>query len=237
MSKIGIVTALRSEARFLSRDNIQPLTPVEVNEHILLVLSGMGPTNVQSAIDTLIAQNVDALISFGTAGALHEEAKSGDLIIPENIITHDSQSQNISSAWRDSVLGNLEGSPLKIFRNDIYTSESVISAVTEKHESNKITSAIAVDMESALIVNTAKNLNLSCLVLRVVVDEVDTVIPEKVLECTDIYGDVAYTRLLMSIFGQPGLILDLLKLGSAFKRASETMQWLGKHPEQLILPN
>jgi adenosylhomocysteine nucleosidase len=237
LSKIGIITALRSEARFLSRDKIQPLIAVKLNENALLVLSGMGPANVAAAIDSLIAQNVDALVSFGTAGALHEDSKSGDIIIPENIITYDNQSLNIASAWRDNVLNNLDACPVKIHRNDIYTSERVISTITEKRERNKDTGAIAVDMESALIANAAKKLNLPCLVIRVVVDEVDTVIPAKVLDCTDIYGDVAYARLLMSILKQPGLIGDLLKLGSAFKLASESMQWLGKHPEQLILPD
>ena len=233
MSKIGIVTALRSEARFLSADKIQPRIAVKLNENSLLVLSGMGATNIEAAIDSLSAQNVDALVSFGTAGALHEDSKSGDIIIPENIITTLNQSLNIASAWRDNILNNLECCPVKILRNDIYTSEKVISTITEKRELNRNTGAIAVDMESALIANAAKNLNIPCLVIRVVVDEVDSVIPTKVLNCTDAYGDVAYARLLMSILKQPGLIRDLLKLGCAFKLASESMQWLGKHREQL----
>ena len=237
MSKTGIVTALRSEMNCLTQSRPEPNVATKINEQLLLVLSGMGSENVAAAIDVLLAEKVEGLVSFGTAGALGNDLKSGDIVIPANIVNANDEHQDISSIWRDNVIQKLETCPSVIHHGDIVTTSNVIANSADKQALREKTGAIAVDMESALISSAATLHNLPVIVIRVIVDEADTSIPTKVLDNTDAFGEVAIMGLMGAILTQPSLIKDLINLGSAFKAARHSMEWLGKHAEKLFLAN
>ena len=237
MTKTGIITALRSEMSCLTQSKPEPNVVTKLNEQLLLVLSGMGLKNVNAAVDILLAMKVENLVSFGTAGALSDELKSGDIVIPANIVNAKGDRQNISSVWRENVIQNLHTCPATIHYGDIVTTDNVISNSADKHALRKKTGAIAVDMESALISDAATEHNLSVIVVRIIVDEADSSIPMKVLDITDAYGEIAIMGLLGAIVLQPSLIKELVKLGSAFKTARHSMQWLGKHTDKLFITN
>jgi adenosylhomocysteine nucleosidase len=236
LSKTGIVTALRTEAACLSETDLEPGRPSFLTDSLLLVLSGMGEERVVKAIDTLLINKVDALISFGTAGALHPDLKSGDIIIAENIVTASGQRQDITCRWRDSVVQNLQACPARIKSGDIAMTETVIACTADKRALRLRSGALAVDMESGLVAKAAWQHNLLALVIRIIVDEADTRLPAKVLESTDAYGDPVPGRLAGAIFGQPTLIADLLRLALSFRKAKHSMQWLGHHLP-LLLPD
>jgi hopanoid-associated phosphorylase len=237
LSKTGIVTALRSEMNCLTRSRPDPNIATKINEQLLLVLSGMGSKNVATAIDVLLAAKVEGLVSFGTAGALSDELKSGDIVIPANIVNANDERQDISSTWRDNVIQKLDTCPSVIHYGDIVTTNNVVANSADKQALREKTGAIAVDMESALISSAATVHNLPVIVIRIIVDEADTSIPTNVLDNTDAFGEVAIMGLMGAILRQPSLIKDLINLGSAFKAARHSMEWLGKHAEKLYLAN
>ncbi len=234
MTKIGIITALKAEASCLTGKKPTPGIALDLNQQLVLTLSGMGEDNVGRAIESLLAKNVGALISFGTAGALDGNIKSGDIIVPENIISTIGHKQNISSSWHKKVIQNLDNCPATVHTGDMVTSATIIEKAADKQVLRESSDAIAVDMESALITNAAREHKLQSLVIRVAVDEADMTIPYRVIKCTDAYGQVALPTLLASIFRQPSLIRELLKLASAFKASNQTMQWIGQHAEQVL---
>lgn len=197
----------------------------------------MGEFRVKHAIDLLLKQNVEGLISFGTAGALREGIKPGDIIIPEKIIDANGNTRSVSASWRDNVLQKMEDCPATIHRGDIVNSDSVISTAEDKQALHEKTAAIAVDMESGVIMAAATRHNLPTLILRVIVDDASMTIPDSVLRLTDAYGQVAIPALIGDIILQPMLIGKLIKLGKAFKAARQSMQWIGAHTEQVFIPN
>lgn len=237
MTKIGIVTALRSEANCLTINKLDPAEPHYLNEQILLLLSGMGSSRVNDAITSLLARGVEGLVSFGTAGALSGDVKSGDIIVPDNIIDSNGNAHALSSPWRDKALQQLGACPATVHAGGMACTDSVIASVADKHALHEKTAAIAVDMESALITTAAHRHGLPTLVIRIIVDEANVTIPAKILAITNAYGQVAIPALLGSILLQPMLIRELLKLGKAFNAAKHSMHWIGSHAEQVFLPD
>ncbi len=49
----------------------------------------MGVDKARIAAQTLLEQNVSALVSWGTAGALTENIQSGDLLLADSIVAND----------------------------------------------------------------------------------------------------------------------------------------------------
>ena len=209
MTKIGIVTALRAEASCLTINKLDPAEPHHLNEQILLLLSGMGSLRVNNAITSLLSHGVEGLVSFGTAGALSGDVKSGDIIVPDKIIDTNGNAQALSSAWRDKALQQLSACPATVHAGDIACTDCVIASVADKHALHENTAAIAVDMESALITTAAHSHGLPALVIRIIVDEANMTIPRRILANTNAYGQVAIPALLGSILLQPMLIRAL----------------------------
>ncbi len=208
--------------------------PQTIGEQLLLVLSGMGTARVNKAIESLLAQNVEALISFGTAGALGHGMKSGDIVVPARILDQNGNEYTSSASWRDNILQQLSACPASILQGDILTADTIIPDAESKQTLHDDTGAIAVDMESALIAATAARHNLPAVTVRVIVDEANITVPASILANTDGYGDTAVAGILTAIIRQPVLIRDLLKLGRMFREAKQNMRWIGKRAEQVL---
>lgn len=235
LNKIGIVTALASEAACLTHENLSPALPCPISDRLLLVLSGMGESRVNHALESLLAMKVDGLISFGTAGALCSSMKSGDIVIPEKIVGAHGNTMNTSPSWRDWILSHLNEFPRTVHGGILMTTSAVISDSNSKKNLYENSGAVAVDMESALIMTAASAHNIPALSLRIIVDESNTTIPASILENTDAFGDASIPGIFASILRQPVLIRDLIRLGKAFRDAKSSMRWLGSRAERILL--
>ncbi|MFT5350884.1 MAG: adenosylhomocysteine nucleosidase [Gammaproteobacteria bacterium] len=236
MTKIGIIAALRSEARCLSGDKLRPGVPHDISHRLSLVLSGMSEARVNTCIESLLAQKLDGLISFGTAGALSTGMNSGDIVVPENIFDDMGNIYSVSSDWRDTILQHLTSCPATILKGDLLTTNRVISDIETKKDLREKTGAIAVDMESAHITAAANRHNLPTVTLRFIVDDANMSIPNSILNSTDAFGQVKVLSLATKILLRPLLIQDLIKLGRGFRAAKHSMDWIGSRAEQILLP-
>ena len=82
---LGVVTGLKSEARLLRGTD-------------LMCVSTGGRAHIARAkIDRLIGRGVRGLISFGIAGALSPELRTGDLVIADTV-TKDRKSTRLNSS-------------------------------------------------------------------------------------------------------------------------------------------
>ena len=227
--KTGIITALSSEARCLTDKNCKPGIATQVSSTALVVLSGMGLEHVENAIEVLRSSNVELLVSFGTAAALDPGLKSGDVVLPANVILANKQSLNIASTYRERILQDLQHYPFNVHTGDMCESKAVIGNPAEKLELFNLHSAIALDMESGIIASAAAALQLPMIVLRIVVDEADTSIPHEVLECCDEYGNARPLLLALAVLKKPRLLRRLITLGKHYGKARKGMTWLSKN--------
>ncbi len=227
--KTGIITALRSEALCLSGGSCEPGVATPVSTSSLLVLSGMGLERVKSAVDTLTAENVDLLISFGTAAALSSGLKAGDLVVPENIILADNSVLNIANGQRERLIREIESYPFSVHTGDMCESSAIVASVADKLDLFRASNALALDMESGVIARAASALQLPVLVLRIIVDDVDTSIPAEIIHCCDEFGVANPRALCLAVLKKPILIGQLIGLGRDFARAREGMSWLSRN--------
>lgn len=222
MKKIGIIAALPAEAACLYDEKLQVHAPFEIQDGIYLCLSGIGYDAASQAAEKLLDLNINALISWGVAGALDAALESGDLIIANSIISANKSKQTTAN-WQKELLAFFTGKAQKVFNADIYSSKDVYATIEDKKILFEKNNAIAVDMESAAITETAINNNLDFMVIRSIADKADMAIPEAVLNYTDNLGNPEILKFIGSCLSKPGQIKELLTLAKCYKKALKTL--------------
>lgn len=169
--------------------------------------SGPGAENAQRCAQALIALKVNALVSFGVAGALSPDLKVGDVVLVSEIIER-STGQKI---------------PVNQLNSNQHPKMSMVSVeapVLQAQSKSTLahqTGAHAVDMESAAIAKVALQSRVPFYCVRVISDSSGTNLPEEVLAL--MHPQAKPTTIMKAILKRPGLLVDLIKMGIQFQRA------------------
>jgi adenosylhomocysteine nucleosidase len=234
LKRIGIITALIREANSLTNINIEPNVITPIGGQINILVCGMGSERAHSAAHKLIDSGCDALISWGTAGALMPNIKPGALIIPESIITQEEEIIQTASKWRRTVVKELDDCPDDVYLGRLSDTMQVITSSKEKYAAREQGDSLAVDMESATIALVARQKNIPFISIRAISDSAYMSIPESILNYTDPYGRVKISRLIPAILKRPADIPKIINLAMGYRSASRTLKWSGKKLIQLI---
>jgi len=198
---------------------------IEIIPGVLLALSGTGQARAKKAAERLVDAKVDTLISFGTAGGLAKEASAGELCIPKTIITADHLALQTDPGWHADILARLQDAPVTLHTTPLFSGDEIVSSINEKKLINRQTGATAIDMESAAILETARDRQLPCLVLRAIVDSVNMQLPASVLRHTDHFGHARLLPLLADLLTHPAQIFPMIQLAACFRTALLTLKW------------
>jgi adenosylhomocysteine nucleosidase len=222
VSHIGIVVALPQEAGMWTtvRPSCGDLLALSPDLH--LVVSGIGGANAQAAATRLLEMNCDALVSWGTAGALHPDLRSGQLVVADQITDTSGERLTPDPAWAQRVVARL-ASHGEVLVAGVAGTNRILDSVQAKRALGAASGAAIVDMESAALARVAAKHGIPLLVLRAVVDELDTVIPASIMAATDAQGRVRIARLSMRVLGRPPEWLGVWRLGRAFGRARRSL--------------
>ena len=270
MKRIGIVCALHIEASCFMQGKLPARQPVRLNERTFLILSGMGRDRAKRAAQTLVEENVDCLVSFGTAGALSPALRPGDLVLPQEIvfvgksemaglINQDTDGQEVSGKRSIAVAADTADSGLQeeqgpdetrkyvvtadlpaqarqrlsrqnipVHTGPLACTDEAVSSSAGKRRLFEQTGAIAVDMESAGVLETAQENGLQGYAARVIVDPADLALPEIVLRRVDDYGRLNGLALGLRLVTSPGQIPDIVRLAKASRQAGKTMRLVAR---------
>ena len=188
----------------------------------------MGEDNARIAAQTLLEQNVSALVSWGTAGALTENIQSGVLLLADSIVASDGNTYSFDTEWNKHIANELCNTSIKIRHGTIAHVQQVLATAEDKKRLYGETNALAVDMESLAIAQIANKEKLPCASIRAIVDEASQCIPDTVIKNTDPFGRPALIPLFFSLFRNPGLITELIKLGTGMKAATTTLSTVAR---------
>ncbi len=222
-SKLGIIAALPFEAACFTSKKISPGTYQIVAPDVYLFFAGMGPENATQAAQTLVGLNVDALVSWGVAGALDSRLVSGDILLPGEILDQDGEVYHVDRDWYAAL-------KYKLNQQGVYAGGRLVSTpnvqqdIRLKSELHQATQALAVDMESAAVARVARNAEKPFVVIRSVFDTVAMRIPASSTKATDQYGHVSITKLLVSLIKSPVELLQYPRLVSSFNKAKKGLQ-------------
>ncbi len=240
MKRIGIVCALYFEASCFMPGKPPAQQPVRLNESTALIVSGMGRDRAKQAAHKLIGENVDCLVSFGTAGALAPALRPGDLLLPQTIVVANaaaSQAQPgpdqadshvVNSGLPAPAIQRLSRQNIPIHTGPLACADEPVTSSAGKRRLFGQTGAIAVDMESAGVLEAAQESGLQGYAARVIVDPADLALPEIVLREVDDFGQINNLALALRLITSPAQIPHLLRLAKASHQAGKTMRLVAR---------
>nr|VFK75805.1 MAG: hopanoid-associated phosphorylase [Candidatus Kentron sp. MB] len=206
-AKLGIIAALPLEIKCLSRIDVHPGSCANIADNSILYYAGIGQKNAAQAAQFLIDSGANALVSWGTAGALHPRLTPGDIVLPLAVIDH---AQNrlypVDQRWHGALKSRLEHglNPKTIHsQQNVVSTREVQSNPRQKKILHQTTGAIAVDMESAAIAAVASKENKPFVVIRGISDTVAMRLPQSALKATDRYGKISLLGLSAALLRTP----------------------------------
>ena len=229
MEPIGIVAALRGEARALGSARRHADRVGRLHDGALLAISGIGGEAAARAARRLVDAGAQGLVSWGIAGALDPALRAGDLVLPRAIISPDVAPIFTTAAWRERLAerlaATLAGSlaaPVAVCDGVLLTSPVPIGTVAARAAALRMTLAVAVDMESAAVAAVAIDRGLPCIVVRAIVDTAADCLPRAVLVAS-LTGQVRIAVLARELIRSPSDIGSVLRLMGRYRAARRTL--------------
>ena len=228
MSFIGIITALQSEGNCLGT-----LTKKKDVSHIV---SGIGPTAAGRAAKELCSKGCSGLISFGYAGALNSSYRSGVLAIGYSVSNGNSTFE-VYSDWLTDFIN--------IVKNDntlpMHMTAFLSLSLPLNNKLQKITHAQnghwdAVEMESYAIAEVADKNVIPILVIRAILDELDTMIPEGAANIIGAKGQQKTLATFYELVKKPSDLRKYLELAIAKSKADKTLSRVAALISRVNLP-
>jgi adenosylhomocysteine nucleosidase len=210
---ILILTGMNLEARRLARR--LGLTPVSGrpwphyrDRTFELVSVGLGATRLGARLEHLPPPSL--VVSAGVCGALASHLVAGDLVVPE-VVIHD------GGIYPTARIGSLARS------GTLLAARSVIGTPEEKARLLAQTGALAVDLESAAILEWAAARGAPAAVVRGVSDEAHIEIPPELQTLIAPTGAVRTGALARLALTNPRRLSTLVGLGAATKLALDAV--------------
>jgi adenosylhomocysteine nucleosidase len=209
---IGVVTGLVAEARCLRQGQNR------------FVCTGGDSARARAGAERLVAQDVCALCSFGLAGGLHPGLPSGSLLLPERVITPSGALIETDTVWRERLdyLAVTEGLDPK--RLTVLGSDEVAATPAAKAALFETTGAAAVDMESHAVGEVAMAARLPFVVVRVIADTHDEMIPNAARGALGEDGHIRPLAVLLELLRRPQETGPLIRLGRGSGRALSALR-------------
>jgi adenosylhomocysteine nucleosidase len=225
---LGVIAALPAEARCLTGQRVRPRQLLRLGRTLAYV-SGIGEAHARQAALYLLSQGAQALVSWGTAGALAPALRPGALVIPNCVVSLQKQLNpltkihSVDPVWHERLVEQLQG-PLTICTGPMFHSQAVVATPEEKAELFKQTGAIAVDMESAAIAETAAAAGIPFMIIRGIVDLHSLSIPRCTLKALDAYGGLRPLQLWSGVLCHPTELRSLIRLAAHFHTALSSLR-------------
>ncbi|MCK4493946.1 MAG: hypothetical protein KAU26_07805, partial [Methylococcales bacterium] len=153
------------------------------------------------------------------------------LLFPEKIMTATGDNLSVSENWLTHVKKNLP-----IIHRSVTLIESLhlIESPEVKQQLHEKTQAVAVDMESAAIVQAAQTAGLYCLVIRTISDSAHLRLPSIISKSMNTDGEVDQSKLLRLLLTHPQQLLALIKVGFHFQAAKNKLKAVSQHLDTIV---
>jgi len=226
LNKVGIVVALDKEFQCLSDKSSKRGQPVAISEHLLVIVSGIGPQHARAAATTLIEEGANALVSWGCAAALDSNLKQGSLMMPHRIIDSDGCEFISDIMWHDKLKRRL--SEEFTVHTEGLAECSILSNRKQKQALRDESQATCADMESAALARFAQDKRAPFLAIRAIADTAGYGVPRCVTKAVNRKGEVKTLRLMLSAIWRPHEWFSLIRLGFHFGAAKKTLSKVSK---------
>lgn len=210
-SRPAVVAALHDEAGTLTPRG-KPLPA-----GVLAGISGVGPERAARTARELIERGATTLLSWGTAGALDDTVRPGDLVIYGLVRSRDGAEYRCDEPWSAALAARLAPLAPRIVTGS--SSASAVSADVGRKALGAATGATVVDMESTALAAVAAAARIPFAVVRCVVDPVGFAFPQAALAGLAPDGRTRAGKTVATLVRRPYELLDLLRLAGWYRLA------------------
>ncbi len=205
-----IVTGLRQEAQ------------IAAGPGMTVVCSSSNPRQLREMMTSFDPGCVRGIVSFGVAGGLDPELRSGDVVVASEVVTHERRWQAVTTASAGMV--SLPGSGRsRVVSGILAGSEDVVIDPAAKAYLRARTGAAAVDMESHIAAHYAEDNGLPFAAVRVISDPASRSLPALAMDALKPDGKVDLWKVMRGIAINPMAIPALVSAGRDFNRALRSL--------------
>lgn len=206
-----IVTGLVQEAK------------IAAGPGMTVICSSSDPAQLRTLLADFDPATVRGVISFGVAGGLDPELKSGAVVVATEVVAGNSR-WAASEALSDELIAGAGVGRQKVFRGGLVGVEKVVTGQAGKAALRSEFGAAAVDMESHIAAQFAAKAGLPFAALRVVSDPASRALPEIATTAIKPNGDIDMRKVLRGIARNPLVIRALVSTGRDFNRALRSLR-------------
>lgn len=167
--------------------------------------------------------SIRGIVSFGVAGGLNPELKSGDVVIASEILAGKKRWSTAAA-----LTENLVALPVKrrrvVVPGILAGVEEVVTGQVAKAALRATTGADAVDMESHIAARYAEHYGLPFAAVRVISDPAHRALPELTMNAIKPNGNVDMWKVMRGIARNPKSIPHLISTGRDFSRALRSLK-------------
>lgn len=214
---VGFLTALEAESKTFKKNK-----GLLYNGDTYVVARCKVGAEAKDTALQLIEEGCDILISWGIAGGAKSDLKTGDLFIATSFKNVRSIEIRPVASVANGITDKLQ--TLRPKRGDILTVEKMILKSTEKKTLAQKYKISAIDMESAIIAQTAEKATIPYICIRSICDEINTDMPAFINNSLNRNGETVIWTALEGLALQPKKIIPLAKLGWKFHKALKTLR-------------
>jgi adenosylhomocysteine nucleosidase len=221
LSRILILTAVELEARALARQLELPALPSLPFPAFGRGTLRLAPVGLRAALlaerwpGLRLGLDQPLVISAGVCGALAPDLRSGDLILPESVIGPAAERLNVTP----TAYARAAGLEPTARHGTLATARDVVATPLDKAALHARTGAVAVDMESSLILTFAAGAGCPTLVVRGVSDAAGESVPPELIGLVTEAGKLRTARVLALGVTRPHVLPRALALRHATQRA------------------
>lgn len=195
--RVGVVTGIAAEAALVER------LAAASNIAVRVACSGARADEVQRLAQGLLADGVEALLSFGIAGGLSPDLNCGDLVVAGSVHLEDGTQHDCHRPWRDALSARIEGAGLPFHQGAILGHHRALRRPGEKAAAFAASGCLAVDMESQGVAAVAAAHSRPFLALRAVSDTQADGLPPLIETAVRPDGEPAVGRVLAALAKRP----------------------------------
>ena len=196
-TKIGILVGLSREKE-------------SIPKHKNIIIESGYSFKAYSATKKLIKQNVDLIVNFGFAGALTNNLKNCDILIPKDICNENfrfKKNSNFLSVYFKKKFDE------KVKTGSLLTSKKILKKVSKDKKVS------AVDMEAYYAQKAALEEKVPFVSIKVIFDDSDNPIPEFIIKSLNSDGNVSYVRLFFELVARPSDFFKLIKINKLYSKS------------------
>jgi len=207
MRPTAVITGMASEARLLR------------GLGLMAVSTGGNPEATQRAVEAMIGEGAERLISFGIAGALDPALKPGDLVLGAAVHLPDGHRQPVDQKWLVHIAHLLPHARIAA----VAGSSTIVATAADKATVHRDSGAACVDQESHWVAKIADANRVPFIVMRAIADRAGDSLPQAVLVGLDEHGEPRTGAVLAALVRDPMQIGGLIRVAFQTRKALKAL--------------